>query len=374
MTRATAGPLDRIEPGSVCLIKPSSLGDVVHALPVLSALRDRWPRARFAWVVNRGLRGLVEGHPALDEVIPFDRGRVGLGPGGLARFGWFAAGLRRQRFELVVDLQGLFRSGLMAGATGARWRVGMAEAREGATLFYTHCIATGGTSVHAVDRLMHVASAFGADVEGTRFVVPMSDDDRRWASEALSAVPLPRLVLNVGARWLTKRWPPSSFAEVARRAAAERGAGLVAVGAPEDRPLVHELIRALDPLHCLNLCGATTLPRLAAIASASDCFLSNDTGPLHLAAAAGARVVGVYTCTDPARTGPYGPSALAVRSCIWCAPSFVKRCDRLDCMAELTPERVWPAVDRQLAASGCPVGSAMADLPPSPLSTPDGLR
>src|SRR5262245_8130759 len=74
MPRATAGTLDRIEPGSVCLIKPSSLGDVVHALPVLSALRERWPRARFAWVVNRGLRELVEGHPALDEVIPFDRG------------------------------------------------------------------------------------------------------------------------------------------------------------------------------------------------------------------------------------------------------------------------------------------------------------
>lgn len=340
--------LDRIEPESVCLIKPSSLGDVVHALPVLAALRARWPRARIAWVVNAGLRGLVEGHPDLDEVIPFERGRVGIGPRGLARFAGFLGRIRAGAFELVVDLQGLLRSGLMARASGARWRVGMAEAREGATHFYTHRVATGGVGVHAVDRLMQVAAAFGADVTTPRFVVAMTDEDRRWAAETLAGVPGPRLVLNVGARWLTKRWPPAQFAEVARRAAVERGAGLVAVGAPEDRPLVDELIRALSPLPCLDLCGRTTLPRLAAIAAASDGFLSNDTGPLHLAAAAGARVVGVYTCTDPARTGPYGADAMTVRSCVWCAPSFVKTCDRLECLTELTPGRVWPAVDRQL--------------------------
>ncbi len=342
--------LDEIEPGRVGLIKPSSLGDVVHALPVLAALKRRWPKASFAWVVNAGLRGLVEGHPDLDEVIPFERGRVGLGPRGLLRFASFLNELRKRRFDLVVDLQGLFRSGLMAAASGARWRVGMAEAREGATHFYTHAIATGGKSVHAVDRLMRVAAAFGADVSEPRFDAAMSDDDRRGAAEVLAGVPRPLLVLNVGARWVTKRWPPGHFAEVARRAIIGRGAGLVAVGAPEDRPLVDELIEALGPLPCLDLCGKTTLPGLAAVAGLADCFLSNDTGPLHLAAAAGAPVVGVYTCTDPARTGPYGPKAVAVRSCVWCAPSYVKRCDRLECMTELTPDRVWPAVDRQLAA------------------------
>ena len=342
--------LDQIEPRRVCLIKPSSLGDVVHALPVLSALKDRWPDATFAWVVNSGLRGLVEGHPVLDEVIPFDRRGVGGGPRGWVRFGSFLRRLRRRRFDLVVDLQGLLRSGLMTASSGARWRVGMAEAREGATHFYTHAVVTGGTGVHAVDRLLRVASAFGADTAKPRFVVATSDDDRRWAAEALAAVPRPRLVLNVGARWLTKRWPPAQFAEVARRAVIERGAGLVAVGAPEDRPLVDELLAALAPLPCLDLCGMTSLPRLAAVASMSDGFLSNDTGPLHLAAASGARVVGIYTCTDPARTGPYGARAVAVRSGVWCAPSFVKRCDRLECMAELTPDRVWAAVDRQLSA------------------------
>src|SRR5262245_8378798 len=99
--------LARLEPSRVCLIKPSSLVDVVHALPALSSLRRRWPKAHIAWVVNRGLRGIVDGHPELDEVIPFDRAAMRLSPRGLAAVGSFMAGLRRQRFDLVIDLQGL---------------------------------------------------------------------------------------------------------------------------------------------------------------------------------------------------------------------------------------------------------------------------
>src|SRR3954453_2832272 len=127
----TRAHLDDLRPERVCLIKPSSLGDVVHALPVLSALRAAWPHAHLAWIVNRGLRGLLDGHPHLDEVIPFDRSSVGLGPRGLAAFARFVRELRRREFDLAIDLQGLLRSGLMAACTGAKIRVGMADAREG---------------------------------------------------------------------------------------------------------------------------------------------------------------------------------------------------------------------------------------------------
>ena len=105
----------------------------------------------------------------------------------------------------------------------------------------------------------------------------------------------------------------------------------------------------------LDLCGRTRLPQLAALSLESDLMVSNDTGPLHLAAAAGARVVGIYTCTSPELTGPYGPRAASVQTGVWCAASFRKTCNRLDCMAELTPDRVWPAVVFQLeAALSCP--------------------
>ncbi len=356
MTDNLAG-LAELRPARVCLIKPSSLGDVVHALPVLTSLRDRWPQARFSWVINRGLRGLVDGHPHVDEVIAFDRGRMTPGPRGLVRLAGFLRDLRRRRFDLAIDLQGLLRSGLMTWSTGARDRVGPAEAREGATRFYSHRVPTGGSGVHAVDRMMVIARALGAPAGRPRFILAISEADHRWARETLADVPRPRLVINVGARWVTKRWPPDRFVEVARRAVDRHGAGLIAVGAPEDRPLVDLLISGLGPLPCLDLCGLTTLPRLAAVAAEADAFLSNDTGPLHLAAAAGARVVGVYTCTDPARTGPYGPEAVSVRSCVWCAPSFVKACDRLECMTELTADRVWPAVSDQLRKASAPAAS-----------------
>jgi lipopolysaccharide heptosyltransferase I len=337
--------LRSLAPRRVCLIKPSALGDVVHALPALSALRALWPDAHVAWVVNRGLRGLLDGHPELNEVIPYERSGAGL-PG----FARFLAGLRRRRFDLTIDLQGLLRSGLMTAATGAPVRLGPKDAREGAVLAYSHVYDLPRSRAHAVERYLYAASLFGADVRAPRFVVAAGEDDRAWARQALAQVPRPRLVLNTGARWLTKRWPPEHFAEVARRAVRERGAGLVAIGAPEDRALVDALRASLAPTPLLDLCGRTSLPQLAALAAEADVVLSNDTGPLHLAAAAGARVVGVYTCTSPDLTGPYGPRAAAVRSGVWCAASCVRKCGRLECMTELGPDRVWPAVLAQLDA------------------------
>ncbi|MDB5351579.1 MAG: ADP-heptose:LPS heptosyltransferase [Planctomycetota bacterium] len=344
--------LAELRPDRVCLIKPSSLGDIVHALPVLSALRAAWPQAHLAWVVNRGLRGLLDGHPDLDEIIPFDRSRVGLGPQGLAAFARFASDLRRRKFDLSIDLQGLLRTGIIAACTGAAVRVGLADAREGATRFYTHRVGDNDSKskTHAVDKLMQVVHAFG--ISGSPSFVPViSDHDREWAKATLYSRNSPRLILNVGARWLTKRWPPSRFAEVAVRAVKECGVSLIAVGAPEDRPLVEELIAGLDGLPILDLSGRTTLPQLAAVMAASDCVLSNDTGPLHLAAATGTRVVGVYTCTSPLKTGPYGVHSVAVASQVWCAASCVKTCPRMECMTELTADRVWEAVRGQIQAS-----------------------
>ena len=337
-----------LKPQRVCIIKPSALGDVVNAFAALSALRKLWPSAQFTWVINKSLRGLVEGHPLIDEVLIYDRARAGIKPQGIATFLGFLRALRRGRFDVAIDLQGLLRSGVMAAATGAPVRVGFADAREGSKLFYSHRVIPLETEVHAVDRLLAVARAFGADISNPRFEVAIQPADRAWAAEALSAVAKPILALNLGARWETKRWPPEHFAEVARRAVEARGVGLLAIGAPEDRPIVDDLIAKLAPIPVLNLCGQTTLPQLAALAEASAAVLSNDTGPLHLAVGAGARVVGVYTCTSPALNGPYGPNALAVQTNVWCKGSYITKCARLECMTELTPDRVWPLVLAQL--------------------------
>ncbi|MFO0951395.1 MAG: glycosyltransferase family 9 protein [Isosphaeraceae bacterium] len=342
--------LASLSPGRVCIIKPSALGDVVNAFPALASLRTLWPQAEIVWVVNTALRGLVDGHPHIDRVLDYDRKKAGSGLNGFRNFGRFLKSLRRERFDLTIDLQGLLRSGLMTAATGAPVRVGLRDAREGATWFYTHRVVPPGTreSAAAVDRLLSVARAFGGDVSDPSFAVAASSMDRAWARSVLEGLPRPRVALNLGARWETKRWPPRHFAELARRAVETYGAGLVAVGAPEDRPAVEELAERLAPIPLLDLCGRTTLPQLAALAEVCDLVISNDTGPLHLAVAAGARVVGVYTCTSALANGPYGPLALAAESQVWCKASYRVTCPRLECMSELGPETVWPLVEAQL--------------------------
>src|SRR5262245_37412614 len=168
-------PLRLYEPRRVALLKPSALGDVVHSLPVLSALRRRYPSAHLTWVVNAAYEPLLRGHPHLDEVLPFDRGaaRAGWGAAVRAVAGFFAE-LRRRRFDLVIDLQGLLRSGLMASATGAPRRVGLGGAREGARWFYTDVVPVPEPgSTHAVDRYWLVAQALGAGLGPVEFHVPV---------------------------------------------------------------------------------------------------------------------------------------------------------------------------------------------------------
>ncbi len=345
----------RRPPGRICIIKPSSLGDVIHSLPILPELRRLWPDAHLSWVVSGSFRSLLEGRADLDRVIPYDKGPSGISLRGLKGLAKLASTLARERFDLTIDLQGLLRSGLMTAATRAPIRVGMADAREGAGRFYTHTIDAPRAGVHAVDRVMIAAETLGAHRSEPQFSLPIRDEDEAWAERTLAGVARPTLVLNVGSRWLTKRWPVRHFAEVARRSVAEFGAGVVAVGAPEDRELVDGLRESLGRTPVLDLCGATSLLQLAALARRTDLYLSNDTGPIHLAAAVGAQVVGVYTCTDPKLTGPYGPRAAVVKSCVWCAPSFLKTCDRLECHDEVSPDRVWAVVRPRLIRA---VGSA----------------
>jgi lipopolysaccharide heptosyltransferase I len=338
----------QLEPARVCIIKPSALGDVVHALPILAALRTRWPSARFAWVVNRLFRELLEGHPDLNELIVHDRtARAGDFLGVAANSALFRK-LRQRRFDLAIDLQGLLRSALMTAATCARVRVGLADAREGARWFYTDLVDASRLRLHAVERTRRVAAAFGGEMAEPQFDLAISADHARWATETLAALPTPRIILNVGARWLTKRWPPEHFAAIGRRLIAGYQAGLIAVGGAADRPLVQALLSRFAPGDVLDLSGRTNLHQLAALSARSDLFISNDTGPLHLAAAVGARVIGIYTCTNPALTGPFGPRATTVQTGIWCKCSLKKTCDRMDCMSELTPERVWPKVQEQI--------------------------
>ena len=333
----------------IALIKPSALGDIVHSLPVLTALRRRYPDAHITWVVNRGYEPLLQGHPDLDATLPVDRGAS---RAHLVRAVWnywrlFGA-LRRQRFDLVVDLQGLFRSGVMTAASAAPRRVGLSSAREGAAWFYTDVIAGADRmTVHAMDRYWRVAEALGVGDGPRCFHVPIPVAAREWAASTLAPLPRPWLMVGAGARWITKRWPAEHFAALARQAHERFGASMVLVGGRDEVPLARDMARRLVGPTC-DLTARTSLPQLAAVLARADVMLANDTGPLHLAAALGRPVVAPYTCTKAALTGPPGMNAVVVESRVWCQGSYLKRCPRLECMSELTPDRLWPVLEEVL--------------------------
>jgi heptosyltransferase-1 len=334
--------MDRFQ--RIALIKPSALGDICHALPVLTALRQRFPDAEISWIINRVYEPLVQGHPDLTRTIAFDRSsfRRGFGVGVSSTLSFFNE-LRRYRFDLVIDLQGLLRTGLMAAASGAPVRLGFAEAREGARYFYTHRIAVpDAEQIHAVDRYWHVVEWLGAGAVEKQFRLPISPEERSAAEAELAGLPRPWLVVAPGSRWLTKQWPAAYFAELARRALSTVGGSIILVGVAEDRPLSATVATSVRG-SVVDLTGKTSLPRLTAILSLADMMIANDTGPLHLAAALGLPCIAPYTCTKTVKHGPYAVSGGGVETTVACGGSYFKRCPhQFRCFQELTPDRLWP--------------------------------
>jgi lipopolysaccharide heptosyltransferase I len=345
MPRKAAQPLSEYEANRIALIKPSALGDIVHSLPVLSALRHRYPHAHITWIVNRAYQPLLETHPHLDATLVFERKALHRGWWqGLKSFASFVGQLRKNKFDLVVDLQGLMRTGLMCVGTGARRRVGLSSAREGAPWAYTDVLeVVDFEAIHAVDRYWLVAEALGVGDQPKEFPVPIQPYARDWTLRALQECPRPWLLVGVGSRWITKRWLPRHFATLLNQAQAVFGGTAIFIGAADEVDIAQVTAGLLKSAY-RNLTGKTTLPQLAALLEQADVMVANDTGPLHLAAALGRPVVAPYTCTKVRLNGPYGAAEGAVESRIWCQGSYLKHCPRLECMSELTPDRLWPVL------------------------------
>jgi ADP-heptose:LPS heptosyltransferase len=350
--RSLRPSLGQLEASNVAIIKPSALGDIVHALPVLPALRRRFPGARLTWIVNRAYQPLLDGHPDLDATLPFDRSASQRGAWrGVASYLRFLGELRALRFDLVLDLQGLARSASMTIACGwSARRVGFASAREGARWAYTDLVEGADPKRHhAVDRYWRVAEALGAGDGPRIWRVPISEAARQWAREQLADLPRPWIAVAVGSRWPTKCWPPASFAALLQPALEHSGGSAFFVGGSEDAAPTRATRGRLRGV-TRDFVGRTTLPQLAALLEFADVMAANDTGPLHLAAALGRPVVAPYTCTRVQLTGPYGQAHRAVEAPIWCQGSCLKRCRRMECMEALTPDLLQPALNEVLRA------------------------
>lgn len=359
--RGAATRLGDVDARRICLIKPSAFGDVVQTLPLLPVLRERFPQASVSWVIQDGLADLLEGHPYLDEVIRVERRPSLHSWRGLLRR------LKQARFDLVFDLQGLLRTAVMTAATRAPLRIGLETAREGSRLACHFLLPDTGRMVPAHLRYWRVAEALGMERFRRETVVPILSEDRDWARQRLEPISGPVLAVHPGARWPTKRWPADKFAVVAAKARRVFGLSPVIIGGRDELPfagqLGHLLRRFLPSAPAMNLAGETSLRQLAAILEKADVLLSNDSGPMHLAAGLGTPVVGVFTCTDPRRSGPPGEEHELVSTAVFCAGSYKKRCPHrghkhMACMEELAIERVWQGFVRLMEKRGATVPAA----------------
>jgi lipopolysaccharide heptosyltransferase I len=332
-------------PQRILIIKPSALGDVVHSLPVLNLLRRRWPAAHIAWVVSGSFASLLEGHPQLDEVIRFERRRFARGwhdPQAAAGLFRFARKLRRDRFDLVIDLQGLLRSGWMTMRTRAPTRVGFAGTRELAHLFYTHRVAIDTPEQHAIDRYLRLCQFIGCGREPVEFHFHVTEGDRARARQLLGD-DSPYAVLLPGSNWPTKRWPIERFAALVRPLRERFALDTVVAGGSE----VVELARHIPG--ATNLAGQTNLRELVALLEGADLVIANDSGPMHMAAALDRPLVALFGPTNPLRTGPYARSECVVRIDIQCSPCYSRRCSHQSCLHWLQLEDVLDAAAAQLS-------------------------
>jgi len=331
-------------PRRILIIKPSAIGDVVHTLPILNLLRRRWPEARIEWVVTQACAGILEGHPQLDEVLIFDRKQLGRwwrDAAARRSLRAFTQDLRSRRYDLVIDLQGLFRSGWLAWQTRCPARVGFANAREGAWLFYTHRIHPGTTEQHAIDRYLKLAQAVGAATDPVEYVFPTDDADRQAVTQMLGS-DQPYAVLIPGTNWPTKRWPIEHFNALAAAIRREFGLRTVVAGAPSERELGEQIAESL------NLCGRTTLRQLVALLERAAVVICNDSGPMHIATALGRPMVALFGPTNPVRTGPYRRDDAVVRLDISCSPCYSRTCSHQSCLRLLQVQPVLAHVRQQL--------------------------
>jgi lipopolysaccharide heptosyltransferase I len=293
------------EPRHILIIKPSALGDIILALPALSALKRSFPGAKISWLVRPEFAPLITGHPFISDIILFDRKQLSkwwCNPVSFNALSLLVKQLRAGKFDLVFDFQGLFRTGFFSWVTGSKRRFGMAGARELAHLFYTDKISQDASSIHLVDYYLKMAAAAGAKQVAAEFKLPEDAGAAGKIANLLKSqgVNAQYAVIVPGAAQPNKRWPIERFAELADKIGSRFGIQIVATGSPGER----EYIEAIGK-RVINFAGKTTVRELIPLMKRASLVVSNDTGPGHIAAALGMPMVMIFGPTNPARVCPY---------------------------------------------------------------------
>ncbi len=346
------------------IVKPSSLGDIIHALFAVQQLRGQLPQAEIRWVANDSLCDLVGLCPGL-HAIPFPRKALG-------RCSWkalrdFLRQLRAIEFDAVLDFQGLLRSALISHAAKSPLRYGFSDAREGARLFYNRVVEVPAGPVHAVEKNLLLVRRFLKDqgfstAEGSYADLPLAlPEEWKTAADALleksglSGRPL--VAVGCASRWDSKSWPEDFFADVLKEVHRLRpDAGIWLLGSPGEAPRAGRVQALCGEVPVVSLAGRTSMGALCAMLKASRVLFTNDSGPMHIAALEAVPCVANFGSTNPVLTGPYGPAGrhFVVQSRCPQAPCFHRECPRGDnhlCCKEISIDAVAAEIVRRLGDS-----------------------
>jgi heptosyltransferase-1 len=298
------------KPKNILIIKPSSLGDIVLALPVLSALRKSFPQAGISWFVRPDFAPLIKGHPYLDDVILFDRrylGKAWYNPSAFAALISLIRLLRRRKFDTVIDLQGLFRTASLGWLSGSKNRFGIENAREFAHIFYTNKTPQDRDNIHLVDYYLNIVRNTGANNLEPNFILPIENQALDSVNKLLNAHSVDKnnyAVIVSGSAHPDKCWPIERFAAIADKLSENFGLSIIATGTKAEKNMTAKLAK-LAHYDVADFAGLTNICELTALMKNAKIVISNDTGPGHIAAALGVPLVLIFGRSNPARVAPY---------------------------------------------------------------------
>jgi len=337
----------------ILILKPSSLGDVVLALPVLRLLRQHLPQAEIYWWIETTFAPLLEGDPDLNGLVHFNR-REWKSPLNWAEPVRSVRSVRGQHFDWVIDLQALARSAAFGWFANGDLFIGLDDSREWASGFYDIAVRRPA-SRHAADWYLEVLPVLGVPVHQNFTWLPPRPTIARQIEHKWPAGAHRWIALQPGARWMTKRWPAEHFAALVRefsRAHAEFR--FVILGSKADEEL-GRTVSSGNPNACLDLTGKTSLVEMIEWIRACELMVTNDTGPMHVATALGKPLVALLGPTNPMHTGPYRRPHDILQLDLPCVPCRSERCTNirdLECLRAILPEKVIVAMEARLRIAG----------------------
>lgn len=339
---------------NILIVKLSAIGDVIHALPVAYALKKNFPQARITWVVEPPAYDLLTDNPYIDDIIVFEKKKFKSLGGLIKNLPSFSASLKKVKYDIALDLQGLGKSAIVAFLSGAKVKYGCYNMRE-CSDFISKPICGPNADGHIVERYLDVARAVGCMVDEAVFPVHVMDKDADLAERIMRQAGMdpanPYVVLAIGANWPNKRWPTQYYAALSDWLYARQVIPVAIGGGAVDSRLIAE-INAKTVIPPIDLVGKTNLKQLAHIIAQARALVGGDTGPMHLAAGLNKPVVALFGPTDIRRNGPYGQAENALEITAACKHCWKRSCPQgKDCLAEIIPAQVIEKLRRLLAES-----------------------